>query len=575
MAVMVVMLAILSGVLEVVKTSIVVEDDPEIRNEEAEDIGECAWIYDWRWEFEKEEQLPYADEKTFQVIKDAYADIDFYGEFKKGNLDVYDDYKKKFQKLVQNEVTFLDKETGEKVCIADREQWYQEYDEYEYYFFDMDEDGAPELGIKRLDAFYIFKYDDETEEYSLWYSMEGEWYALIGSRKIMWLGDGAYLDYWQLDQNGEIECETFFSRNPMSTDNPCMVMMPEYANGEKEVVLTEEMKKQGVFVRNTGQWYFRVTQEQYEELIENYMDAYYSSWESREEVTFDYEELFGSITIETGDGGECEKAYDYWTEFAEEKRLPYASEETFQVIKEAYDNIDYYGEFEEGNLKVYDDYKLKFGKVVRGEVPFLDEEKGKEIYLKDIDEDWAYDIGIYYFFDMDGDGMPELGTNIAGYLYVFKYDFDMDAYTVWWLSERIGDELIGSRKVMWMGERNYRYHAYCQLDGNGEMECEAFFFHKWNFSDIPYMVMMPEYANEDREVVITEEMKAQGVFERNSGQWYFRVTKEQYDVLEEAYQEAHYLQLKKRDKVTYTYEELFGSLATETQNLQEKVVMLK
>ncbi len=44
-------------------------------------------------EFTKEKQLPYATNETFQVIKKAYNEIDFYGIYEKGDLDIYNNYK--------------------------------------------------------------------------------------------------------------------------------------------------------------------------------------------------------------------------------------------------------------------------------------------------------------------------------------------------------------------------------------------------------------------------------------------------------------------------------------------------
>lgn len=73
-------------------------------------------------------------------------------------------------------------------------------------------------------------------------------------------------------------------------------MLPIYEEKEKEVVVTDEMKEQGMFVRLDGQWYFRVTEEQYEELTETYWEAYLQAQEEEEEVTYTYEELFGSLT---------------------------------------------------------------------------------------------------------------------------------------------------------------------------------------------------------------------------------------------------------------------------------------
>lgn len=61
-------------------------------------------------------------------------------------------------------------------------------------------------------------------------------------------------------------------------------------------------------------------------------------------------------------------------------------------------------------------------------------------------------------------------------------------------------------------------------------------------------------------MTVTEEMKAEGIYEESSGQWYFRVTEEQWYELADIYLEAEETARIKIKDVTYTYEELFGSL---------------
>lgn len=268
---------------------------PEI----SEDIGDCKWVYDSWMEFDDEGQLPYAGEETYQFIKAAYDEVDFIGEFKKGDLSLYDDYKNKYKRLIHNEVPFYDVESGTEVYINDFiDDFAESVEHYEYYFFDVDEDDAPELTITFPSHQYVFDYDYETDEYAVWYPMEG-WYSLIGSRKVMWNRDGMLLAYYQLNPKGEEECHTFLFQNVRRLNKPCLVMIPEYADGSKKVEIPEEMKSEGVYARYDGNWYFRVTQEQYEELLNKYIEAYQLAEEKRQDVTYSYEELFSPFTLKT------------------------------------------------------------------------------------------------------------------------------------------------------------------------------------------------------------------------------------------------------------------------------------
>lgn len=135
-------------------------------------------VYDnWHSIVDQEEwDMPYADQKTFETIQSAYEEVEFFGEFEKGNLEVYDEYIELFVKLVRNEKPFWDKETGEEKYLKDYVRGGDDYDANvaEYYFFDVDGDSYPELGVVYNCQKYIFKYDSEEKKYILWYEL-GTW----------------------------------------------------------------------------------------------------------------------------------------------------------------------------------------------------------------------------------------------------------------------------------------------------------------------------------------------------------------------------------------------------------------
>lgn len=109
----------------------------------------------------------------------------------------------------------------------------------------------------------------------------------------MWDWEGMLSAYYQLDQKGEEECHTFIFQNVRRLNKPCLVMIPEYADDSKKIEIPEEMKSEGIYARIGGNWYFRVTEEQYGELIHAYVEALNLAEEKRQEVTYSYEELFG------------------------------------------------------------------------------------------------------------------------------------------------------------------------------------------------------------------------------------------------------------------------------------------
>ena len=130
------------------------------------------------------------------------------------------------------------------------------------------------------------------------------------------------------------------------------------------------------------------------------------------------------------------RIYEHWTDFREDFDLPYASQEMVDILKEEYGKISFYGTFEQGDPECYDEYKAYFLKLVNNEIPFMDMETGEQCYLKDVqdledlelfrDESLPVsDRKLYYFFDADGDGAPELGVRNPYHhttQYIFRYD---------------------------------------------------------------------------------------------------------------------------------------------------------
>lgn len=260
--------------------------------------AETAGVHYEHWmAFSYEKNLPYASQQTFEAVRGFYSEIDFFGEFQKGDTEVYGEYKEVFLKLLQNEMPFHNRETGENVYLKDFGRFKEKYapQELEYCFFDMNEDRFPELVIRNNWDAYIFQYDAEANECVLWYSMESGWYSLIGSRKVMWLGSGKYLVFYLLDQEGGEEYYTFFFANWFNEyESLHVVMVPKYKEAGR-ITVTEEMKAEGIYERYSGQWYFRVTEEQWDELADIYLEAEETAREKIKDVTYTYEELFGSL----------------------------------------------------------------------------------------------------------------------------------------------------------------------------------------------------------------------------------------------------------------------------------------
>lgn len=284
--------------------------------EESDEAEGAARVYD-RWtnfsgrNFSEELGLPYADDETFEMIKTAYEQVDFFGEFELGNQEVYDAYKEKYKGLLENDGLVFDPEAGISVPFSQLDYNMEKYglQEFTYYFFDIDGDELPELIVHHIYVYdiYVLDYDSIKDEFSVWYHRDSPGYSFIGTKKVQWQqGFRKYLTFYLLDENGKEACETFFFREQhiyeQDSEQVCLavVMLPKYAlhkdaEKEKNTELTETMKSQGIYTRLDGKWYFRITDEQYDELAKPYWEAYDMAQEKIKEMTYTYDELFGEM----------------------------------------------------------------------------------------------------------------------------------------------------------------------------------------------------------------------------------------------------------------------------------------
>ncbi len=275
-------------------------------------VGQFGYIvYDNRWDFEEERNLPFADDKTFARLREAYSEIELQGEFRECDPETNTVYLGAFRKLMQNEVDFYDPKTGQFFLLKDyegvqldiKEEGIYDPGRFEYYFFDADGDGSPELGIleeypEGHSAFlYLFRYDPDTGKCSLWLSLYPPYDLLLGTRKVLEY-DGYHMKtdygYYQLDPDGGVEYKACLYYLPIGMfEQLCLVMLPAGTDPALNVDITRGMEQCGIYARESGEWYFRVTEEQFEELEEAFWEARDSAEKREQEVLYTFDELFG------------------------------------------------------------------------------------------------------------------------------------------------------------------------------------------------------------------------------------------------------------------------------------------
>lgn len=141
-------------------------------------------------------EIAFPDAEVFTLLESAYQEVDFYGDFKPGDLKLYDNFKLNFERLLNNEVPFTRKTTGERMHLQefDKLAYHEVFDprNISYRFFDMDEDSTPELGIgAETEAYsYIYNYKPDNDEFILIHELYPSYYQLNGSNKIRYEGVG-------------------------------------------------------------------------------------------------------------------------------------------------------------------------------------------------------------------------------------------------------------------------------------------------------------------------------------------------------------------------------------------------
>lgn len=254
-------------------------------------------IYDDESDFPHEE-MKFVSDEVYEEIKRLYKDIEWQSEFLEGNPDEFDFYREKFKEFLLLERDFLNSETGEILSLKDfspikvPDGISNTYDmeNYEYYFFDMDGDGGWELCIPETGFLAIFKYDKNNDCIILWKEIDSAYFYLGGSQRIIW-ADGRENHFRKLDETGEMEYEVGFRWRNFESGMVYFVGTPRYADENKNIEATEDMKNQCYYSRWTKVYYFRVTEAQYKELTEEFMKAYEYAKENIGKVTYTYEEM--------------------------------------------------------------------------------------------------------------------------------------------------------------------------------------------------------------------------------------------------------------------------------------------
>lgn len=261
-------------------------------------------------------------------------------------------------------------------------------------------------------------------------------------------------------------------------------------------------------------------------------------------------------------------------------KLDFVDDGTYEIIKEAYDAIDWNVEFETGNIEQYDFYKKKYKELLDGKTKFLRIEKytysevSEWMYLYELlnmDENYNpsdlfngddHGFGLF-FFDVDGDELPELcvtehvGAGAIHGAYIYKYEIDSDKIVLLKMYNGPVSQLLGTQTIgVYWEDRQFRLEKF-GLDQKDEMTVEFMNDFFYSDRDSNYLVSFPVYADQDKRIELDAKVKRQGYYDESRELFFFHVTEEQYNELTNSFFDAYSELDMKREQVTYTYEELF------------------
>lgn len=260
--------------------------------------------------------LDFVDDKTYEMLKEAYGNIEWDLQFETGNREQYDFYKKKYKELLDGKIKFL---KTEQYTYSEVSEWMYLYeflcvDEkynpsdlfngddqgFGLYFFDVDGDEAPELcvtehvGAGAIHGVYIYKYEIDSDRIVLFKEYSGPVSQLIGTKAIgaCWEDRQFKLEKFGLDPKDEMTVEFMNDFFYFDGKSNYLVSFPVYADLEKQIELDDRIKRQGYYDESRELYFFHVTEEQYNELTKSFFDVYSELDMKRDQVTYTYEELF-------------------------------------------------------------------------------------------------------------------------------------------------------------------------------------------------------------------------------------------------------------------------------------------
>lgn len=246
------------------------------------------------------------DDEVFEQLQKQYSELTWQPEFKQ--VKITEVYLRKYQELLDNEITFYDRETDKEYYLReftrgngrDDSLKDMDYSQYRFSIFDMNSDDKPEL-LVRNQAYFIlvFGYDENIDQTYLWNAFYGSWLDIVGSNVVDNGGNGGLSHhYLQYDKEGNAVMSAWFYSGVFWTGNmvymvSCIYDYDAYGNPIRRE-MPVEMERQGYFDSRREVQFYPVTEEQYHKLAGSYLDLKNNVAQQYHDMEQTYEEMFGA-----------------------------------------------------------------------------------------------------------------------------------------------------------------------------------------------------------------------------------------------------------------------------------------
>lgn len=247
--------------------------------------------------------------------------------------------------------------------------------------------------------------------------------------------------------------------------------------------------------------------------------------------------------------------------------MVYAQENTVEMLRNEYKDISFEYRFPVGECK----YKNYFLGLLKNDINFHEIFEEKEVYIDEtghfVTKYCTKDMKdlYYYLFDMTGDGITDLCiSDEREFVYVISYDEEKKRLTLWNGFDSTWIKLNGTCAVRW--DREGINQIYYEFEPNGELFRMTGFMEKeflnkeTQTGETAYIVSMPCYEGNIDSEEKWRMMHDQAYYVKDTGFYYFRVTKDQYDQLTGTYFRAEMEATHNIKKVRYTYDEVISDL---------------